>query len=206
MNNQLQSVTLQTAVLMQVKEFANANKPFSVHDITREIRHKVNQGLLEVPEVEVYGASFRFDIPHIKVKALFDELWRNGVFDPDFSLNRSFVSGMYFQYTPSPVAKSSTPAPSFAITAPTIIRQPAATTTNTSVPPYMSVTNAKGVQLYLNNCIKKNFCPTLKQIQSAIKRDQIPGQTCNELKSYVETLGYTVVNDPDAISQSQVLV
>src|ERR1035441_7849921 len=97
---QVPSVTLQSAVLMQVKAFAQNNTPFSVHDITRTIRQKTSQGELEIPEVEVQGASFRFDIPHPKVKALFDELWTSGVFDPDFSLSRKF-NGMYFEYTPT---------------------------------------------------------------------------------------------------------
>jgi hypothetical protein len=60
MCNQVQSVTLQTAVLMTVKEFAQNSQTFSVHDITRTIRSKAAQGDLEIPEVEVAGASFRF--------------------------------------------------------------------------------------------------------------------------------------------------
>ena len=102
MCNQVQSVTLQTAVLMQVKEFAQTNTPFSVHDITRTIRTKAAQGELEIPEVEVQGASFRFDIPHPKVKGIFEEMWKTGVFDPDFTLSRQF-NGMYWLYTPAPV-------------------------------------------------------------------------------------------------------
>ena len=83
MCNQTQSVTLQTAVLLTVKEFAQANQPFSVHDITRTIRSKAANGDLEIPEVEVAGASFRFDIPHAKVKGLLYDLGSFPVAVPD---------------------------------------------------------------------------------------------------------------------------
>lgn len=209
MCNQVPSVTLQTAVLMQVKEFASNNQSFSVHDITRTIRHKTAQGELEIPEVEVSGASFRFDIPHAKVKALFDELWRTGVFDPDFTLSRQF-NGMYFEYTPSPVGGSAyagisvtpTPAPAPA---------PAPVATTPSVPtasgPLPSDIAAR-VATYLTNCRNRNFRPTLKQVQSAIKRgDASTGYGCDVLKSYITgTLGYSIVDDPEAESRAQVVV
>ena len=111
MCKQVQSVTLQTAIFMQAKEFAASNVPFSVHDITRILRVKTAQGELEIPEVEVSGASFRFDIPHAKVKALFDELDRTSAFDADFTTTRTF-NGMYFEYTPQLVGNvSASPAP-----------------------------------------------------------------------------------------------
>src|SRR6185503_4576118 len=99
MCNTTDSVTLQTAVLKTVKDLASQNTTFSVHDITRKVRDQVNTGALEIPETKVQGTN-RFDIQHVKVKSLFDELWRNGVFDPDFSLTRNF-NGTYFEYTPS---------------------------------------------------------------------------------------------------------
>jgi hypothetical protein len=198
MCQQVQSVTLQTAVLMQVKEFAQNNQPFSVHDVTRAIRAKTGNGELEIPEVEVSGASFRFDIPHAKVKALFDELWRTGVFDPDFILSRQFT-GMYFEYTPTPINGGMTPPPSVAPTAP-------APTAAVSAPS----TKAPGdveerIEKYLNNCKTRNFRPTLKQVQSAIKRDRSTGWSCERLQEYIsDDLGYSVVQDPDSVSQNQV--
>lgn len=210
MCNQVQSVTLQTAVLMQVKEFAQNNQPFSVHDITRTIRHKTAQGELEIPEVEVSGTSFRFDIPHAKVKTLFDELWRTGVFDPDFTLSRQF-NGMYFEYTPSllavsPTVQVSTPAVTHATQtvstpAPTPAPAPVASSPSTSVS--NSVVQDR-IQTYLDNCTSRNFRPTLKQVQSAIKRDVSTGWTCEQIQDYVEGLGYDVVADPDYVSANQV--
>jgi len=197
-NQSLQSVTLQTAVLMQVKEFAATSRAFSVHDITREVRQKVNQGVLEIPEVEVSGASFRFDIPHTKVKALFDELWHTGVFAPDFALNRNF-NGMYFEYTPSPV--STVQVSSFTVSQP-----PVSTTTSTN--PSSAVTADVGGRIasYLKNCESRNFRPTLKQVQSAIKRDVSTGLSCEQIQDYIEGLGYDVTTDPEVLSASQVVL
>jgi hypothetical protein len=211
MCNQVPSVTLQTAVLMQVKEFANNNQQFSVHDITRTIRQKTAAGDLEIPEVEVSGASFRFDIPHAKVKALFDELWRTGVFDPDFTLSRNF-NGTYFEYTPSAVNQSAyagvsvSPTP---VTAPVSSPTPTAPTNTASVASGTLPSDiAARVATYLSNCRNRNFRPTLKQVQSAIKRgDASTGYSCPVLRSYITgTLGYTVVDDPEAESRAQVAV
>lgn len=201
MCNQLQSVTLQTAVLMQATEFARNNQPFSVHDITREIRSKVNNDILEIPEVEVSGASFRFDIPHSKVKALFDELWRTGVFNPDFTLSRNF-NGMFYQYIPSLVAvpcaapTAATPQVNFG----NAVSQVAPTTDTTSV--------KVRIKNYLTNCQKKNFRPTLKQVQSAIKRkNESTGWSCDAIKDIITNdLGSCVVDNPNSLSAAKVII
>lgn len=210
MCNQLQSVTLQTAVLIQAKEFAQNNQPFSVHDITREIRSKVNNGILEIPEVEVSGASFRFDIPHAKVKALFDELWRTGVFDPDFTLSRNF-NGMFYQYTPSPVANVAVPyVPATPVTTPqaNFGNAVAQATPSTNAPTTDKTSVTARIEKYLTNCQNKNFRPTLKQVQSAIKRgNESTGWSCDAIKDIITNdLGYDVVDNPDSLSAAQVVI
>ena len=222
MCNQVQSVTLQTAVLMQVKEFAQNNTPFSIHDITRAIRSKCASGELEIPEVETQNFSFRYDIQHSKVKVFFDDLWRNGVFDPEFSLNRKFVNGMYFEYTPtlntpipstlgSGIVPSATPAP----TDPVYLGTPITSIAPAS-PVIATILNGMvtrpviidRVKLYLANCRKQGFCPTLKQVQSAIKRNnRSTGWTCPELSDVIKNdLGYTVTATSNFASDSQVNV
>jgi hypothetical protein len=203
------SITLQTAVLMQVQEFAKDNQMFSVHDITAAVRRKTANGELEIPEVEVSGASFRFDIPHVKVKAIFDELWQTGVFDPFLTLNRRF-NGTYFEYTPflntpySQTANITATQPSFNVVTPT---------TTPNVVPVLNVTPTSDddvksrIRTYLNNCVTRNFRPTLKQVQSAIKRTSSTGWTCDKIGEFIEQdLGYTIVADPDFVSASQVVV
>ena len=211
-----QTVTLQTAILQQVAEFANNNSVFSVHDITVAIRTKTANGELEIPEVEVQGASFRFDIPHAKVKALFDELYRTGVFDPNYRLDRAF-NGTYFEYTPTlltattPTAYATTPAnvgQNWGATTP-VVATPAVPT---PAPATVTATSNADtsihfrVKTYLANCAGRQFQPTLKQVQSAIKRgDASTGYSCESLKTIIEGLGYTVVADPDSLARAQVV-
>lgn len=214
MCNQTQLVTLQTAVLIQVKEFAQNNQKFSVHDVTRSIRSKTANGELEIPEVEVTGASFRFDISHAKVKALFDELWRTGVFDPDFTLTRQFNNAGYFEYTPSvlngvdPSQISTAPTPT-PVPTPVAAPQPTVATPTATVTASHNVssTNSIRIKTYLTNCATKKFQPTLRNVQSAIKRnDGIPIPSCDELKDYITSvLGHVVVDNPDSVSRAQVV-
>ena len=212
------SVTLQTAVLLQVKEFAEKSQPFSAHDVTVNIRNKTSQGDLEIPEVEVQGASFRFDIPHAKVKGIFDELWRTGVFDPILTLNRNF-NGTYFEYTPT-LTSQPAPVTAFATNAnnvgqnwgatspaPTATVKPTVQTTGTAAASAVpdSVVRER-IKTYLENCKNRCFRPTLKQVQSAIKRDVSTGWSCEKIQDYIEGLGFTVVPDPDYVSASQVVL
>ena len=204
-NQNNQSVTLQTAVLMQVQEFANNNQQFSVHNITQALRKKTSQGEIDIPEAQVAGASFRYDIPHSKIKALFDELWRTGVFDPNFTLSRKF-NGMYFEYTPSMANNANMAAPvisqssnqSYIPSTPTPVvstNTPQSINNSTSKPTVAQITSR--IEAYLDNCSNRNFRPTIKQVQSAIKRNVSTGWTCEELKDVIESLGYNLIANPD---------
>jgi hypothetical protein len=63
------------------------------------------------------------------------------------------------------------------------------------------------VKLYLNHCASRNYRPSLKQVQSAIKRqDKSTGWTCEELSDVVNDLGFDIISDPDYVSMSQVKV
>lgn len=207
------SVTLQTAVLMQVQEFAKDNQTFSVHDITKVVRRKTANGELEIPEVEVSGTSFRFDISHVKVKAIFDELWKTGVFDPFLTLNRQF-NGTYFEYSPTLNVSASQTTNVAAVPANVSGLTPVtALITAPAVVPVLNVTPASDddvkerIRTYLNNCVTRNFRPSLKQVQSGIKRSSSTGWTCEKIGEYIENdLGYTVVADPNFVSASQVAV
>ena len=204
-NNQTVSgtTTLEDAVILVTKELANKNQPFSAHDITTAIRKKVREGDLEIPEVEVHGSSFNFDIRHDRVKDLFLDAWNNGKFDADFQLTRKF-NGTYFEYTPvlnsvAPVTPTSvTPiAPvAYATNRNNIAQDWGATTQTVSLPPLVKADRSivvKRVNAYLNTC---SGDPTLKQIQSGIKRSRSTGWTCAELKDLLEKdLGYSVVVD-----------
>lgn len=208
-NPQNPSITLQTAVLMQVKEFAQNNVVFSIHDITRNVRDKVSAGSLEIPEVEVSGASFRFDIPHVKVKSLFLDMFNTGVFDPYFTLDRQFNdAGGYWVYTPQNVSVNQTVpivnnssvygATSNISMAPAAVVAPVKTANQKVRRP----TIEDRIGVYLNNCkdIGK-INPTLKQVQGAVKRSNISsGWTCDELATIIGNLGYSIDNVPTFVS------
>ena len=203
MSTQIPNVTLQTAVMMQVKDFASSNTPFSVHDITRTIRKKVYNNELEIPEVTVTGTSYRFDIPHAKVKELFNELWQNGIFDPDFTLNRSF-NGTYFEYSPtSTVGSTNVPLPSSVIQpsttlAPSKVITPTFNTGN-------SVTKNR-IKNYLERCDKRGFNPTLKNVQSAIKRgNKSTGWTCEMISKLIDDELPYIIFQNSTVYQSLVL-
>lgn len=200
------SVTLSDAVFNQVVEFASLSQIFSVHDITRTIRSKVSKHELEIPETEVTGTSYRNDIPHTKVKALFESLWGSGKFDSSLSLSRNF-NGTYFEYTPT-VNSTTYAAPA---TTPVQVSNTVVAPTSFTTPVVVNDDNVKSnIKNYLNNSKTRNHSPTLKQIQSAIKRRNlaISGWTCKQIKDYVETdLGYKVSDsNTDVLSQLYVLV
>lgn len=208
-NQQVPQLTLQLAVLMQVKEFVKNNQSFSIHDITSAVRSKAENGEIEIPEVETSGTSFRYNIPHLKVKSIFKDMWGSGVFDPDFTLDQNF-NGTYFVYTPNAVNNGVNYVPTPTPTVP-IVTPPTTVTNNpptSLVAPIQKLYKSEvliRVKLYLDHCSDKNFRPTIKQVQSAIKRDVSTGWTCEELESLIETdLGYAVVSDPDYVSASQV--
>jgi len=204
-NQNVPSVSLQSAVLLQVKEFVKNKQTFSVHDITRNIRSKASSGDLEIPEVEVSGASFRFDIPHTKVKSLFNDLWNTGVFDPEFTLNRSF-NGTYWEYTPSPVSGNTAPQPGAYTASTTSAAVPAVTVQNVPTPTVPSVNIPNRIKTYLTNCKNRNVRPTIKQIQSAIKRDNdINSVRCEDLRSTIQSFGFTIIDDPKFVSRDQVV-
>jgi len=201
-------VTLQDAVLEQVTEFATNNQTFSVHDVTRNIRTKVAQGGLEIPEVEVTGATFKFDIRHDRVKSIFLDLLNTGIFDPNFTLNRQF-NGTYFEYTPalnSNVAPASVPSVSSPyVQVASVSSQPNVPKTSTGKTDSLVIKDR--VKTYLANCVTRQFRPTLKQIQSAIKRGNVStGWSVSELENLiVNELGYKVLLNPNRSSRSQVV-
>lgn len=96
-----QTVTLQTAVIMVVKDFVNDDKSFSIHDITVGIRERCNKGLLEISEIETSDpfASFRFNVEHSVVRSLFNEMWDRGVFSGQTPILDHRHNGRYWEFS-----------------------------------------------------------------------------------------------------------
>jgi hypothetical protein len=198
------TVTLQTAVLNQVNEFVQQGKVFSVYEITQAIRKKTAQGELEIPEVEVNGASFRFDIPHVKVKALFDESWRTGIFNS--GLSRKY-NGQYWEYSPSPVTASPTVNVQASVPLMSTVAPLQPVVSKIPVTTFSKQVIQDRIKTYLLHCAASSYRPTIKQVQSAIKRgDMSTGWSCQEIQDLiVNDIGATVNYHPDYVSLSQVV-
>ena len=210
-NSNVQSVNLQTAVLMQVQEFVQAGKQFSRFEITLALRDKCNNNLLEIPEVEdtTPGARYRFDIRKDAVDVIFEQLYSNCLVNGLPPLNYRFdrVNGyrvFFADPTAAPtVPVSAQPAVPPVSVDPTGANQIVAAVAAATVPqsPMVSVPSSvlndseirRRVTLYMDRCKTLGVTPTLKQIQSAIKRGKkSTGLSYNEISNVVTSLGYKV--------------
>lgn len=196
--NTTPSVTLQTAILMQIREFSKQpTKPFSAHDITRAIRDKCNTGQIEIPEIEdLTGAdTWRFQVNHKQVRNLFNQMRDNGVFAADYTIQQEF-KGVYFEYTATPVISpaSQFPPPPSPSPGPTTVQAVATLNQLSSGGATIDAEIERRVRQYLDNCKSRNFRPSLKHVQSAIKRgDKSTGVSSSDLLDFIrKNLGLTV--------------
>lgn len=212
-NSTTPSVNLQTAVLMQVQEFVNAGQSFSRYDITKALRQKCSDGTLEIPELEIVnpGASYRYDIRKQAVDDVFEQLWRNCLanglpalqvnYDRNLGYRIFSVDPNAVPATPTPVAATFAPVPpSYVSTPPTAVvtLPPVNPNQITSIPasalvPLTDAEIKRRVTLYLDHCQSIGTTPTLKQIQSAIKRgNKSTGLSYREIANVAMSLGYKV--------------
>jgi len=204
MCNQTPSVNLQTAVLMQVQEFVNSGQTFSRYDITKALRQKCNDGLMEIPDVEDTnpGASNRFNVRKDAVDAIFEQLYQNCLVNglPPLTYNYEPNLG-YRVFSVDLAAAGNVPAPAAYASLPTAVPTPpppAVPTLPTPLTPTSTVTLSdpeirRRVGLYMDHCAKVGVTPTLKQIQSAIKRkNKSTGLSYREIANVASSLGYKV--------------
>ena len=190
------SVSLQTAVLMQIQEFVNSGQEFSRYDITKALRQKCNDGLLEIPEVEdVNGGNVRYDIRKDAVDNIFEQLWNNGLPNglPPLTWKWNRVLG-YRVFSADVASVSVVPTPT---AVPTMTQTPSVPVIPPSHPSNMVTTLSdaeirRRVQLYMQRCSTLGVTPTLKQIQSAIKRNRSTGLSYREIANVTMSLGWKV--------------
>jgi len=207
-------VTLQTAILSTVQQFISENKSFSLHDITKSIRDDVNNEtfvLNDSPELIDFNSDDLVpskDIRHTRVKALFQDMWTAGLFsDGTWELNVE-SNGTYRVYTPvaavgvvklNPRDNTSTngnptlvKAESFADLLAKLSGNASFNSTNSGnvvASPQSSKSVPKNSQLfetilnYIANSVGDSF--TIKQLQSALKRDNYTNRTCQELSDFI---------------------
>ena len=207
-------MNLQTAVLMQVQEFVNSGQTFSRYDITKALRQKCNDGLMEIPDIEDTnpGASNRFNVRKDAVDGIFEQLYQNCLVNglPPLTYNyeptlgyRVFSVDPNAAPVPAPPVASATNARNvggpWGVPTPTILVK-VDPTQITSVPIPSPRTATLGdpeirrrIDLYLSRCAKIGMTPTLKNIQSAIKRgNKSTGLSYREIVNVASSLGYKV--------------
>jgi hypothetical protein len=213
-NSTTPSVNLQTAVLMQVQEFVNAGQSFSRYDITKALRQKCSDGTLEIPELEIVnpGASYRYDIRKQAVDDVFEQLWRNCLANGLPPLQVTYDRNLGYRIfsvdqnalaqsaVPAILATATAPTPAYVSTPPTAVvtLPPVNPNQITSVPasslvPLTDAEIKRRVTLYMDHCQSVGVTPSLKQIQSAIKRgNKSTGLSYREIANVAMSLGYKV--------------
>ena len=190
--------TLEASVLEQVQEFCDDRKTFSVYDVTVALRNKVNDNKLQIQEIANPNPNspFKYLVNHDAVKNAFQALWVDSSLP---RLNRNF-NGRNFEYTLDDNSQ-----PTIATVTTQVSSQPAV---QPSVNPSTTDTELKRrFSVYINNCQKIGKRPTLKEVQSAVKRGDVSsGVSCKELDDYAQQLGYKVVKMSSNLSEAYVEV
>lgn len=202
------SVNLQTAVLMQVQEFVNSGQAFSRYDITKALRQKCNDGLLDIPEIEDTnpGVTNRYNVRKQAVDDIFEQLFANCLANGLPPLTYTFnQAGGYRVFAADPNAVQAVPQPATYVSQPSVPSPAGAytgvvagTPSITPITPTTTVTLSdselrRRVGLYMDHCGKIGLVPTLKQIQSAIKRgNKSTGLSYREIANVATSLGYKV--------------
>ena len=198
-----ETVTLQTAVIMVVKDFVQNDESFSIHDITVGIRERCNNGLLEISEIENPdpSAPFRFIVEHSVVRVLFNEMWDRGVFSGQTPILDRRHNGRYWEFSSGSdddvLLKSL--LDDLGVSDSDLLNVSVAKSQSTYSPPTpdslaldeRKIEAKRRIKIYLENCAKVPVFPTLKQVQSAIHRPRgLPlNFTCDEIGSLVAELG-----------------
>ena len=206
------------------------DKTFSVHDITRTIREKTASGEWDIPDAMVTGAPFKYDISHDKVRTLFNEMWDAQLFLCPCPLSRKF-NGMFNEYFVSrdfcrdpaiqpelvdqPEPADAPEQPHTECVSYTHTGDKCTVKTDANIVPHFSMLSDDGcckqkdpvaqrIDTYISNCHKRKTYPTIKQIQSAIKRRCGSGWTCKRIYDYLKMSGYAVQMYPKKLSKSYI--
>lgn len=150
----MKTLTLQTAIMLEISNLLFAGAPFSAHNVTQNIRVKVDDEyeLSDVEKDEEFDEWVYFTvIEHNQVKVIVHELHENGFID---ATNRYNPKG-YIEYVPTAIPVPSNVASN--------------TVPIANVSPYYNK-----IKSYIDN----RGMVTIKQIQSALK---IRGLTCEDI-------------------------
>ena len=153
----MKTITLQTAVMLEIANLLFAGAPFSAYNVTQNIRVKVDDEY-DLSDVEKDGDLDDDDewveftpIEHDQVKALVRELYENGFIDA----TKKYNSKGYIEYVPN--------------TAIVITNNTITNSSPTNVSPYYDK---------INDYLTSHGPATIKQIQSALK---VKGLLCEDI-------------------------
>ena len=190
---------------MQIQEFITSGQSFSRYDITKALRQKCNDGQLEIPEIEnVNPGNIRFNVRKASVDTIFDQLYsnllQNGIPALRYDFNRDQQTGVGYRVFSVDNTVAQTVLPVVAAPAPAPTPSPATSINSMN---YFAVQASASTSpddaeirrratVYLQNCQKIGKVPSLKKIQSAIKRKVSTGLSRKECFNLATSLGFKV--------------
>ena len=190
----MRTLSLTAAVIYTVGDFKKQQANFSAYDATKKIRDEVNAGELVIPNSEsgqdANGEPVQL-VSHNDVKSVVTALYENGLM-PDYrkEYNRD---GGYYEYIYDSV-KLATPQ--------TVNSNVIPVNFSSSTQKLYPANVATKIGSYVRNKFSKGERPSLKSIQSRLRRDA--SLTCREIAPIVKTLGYFLLENPYVFSQSLV--
>jgi hypothetical protein len=215
----MKTLLFATAVIVAIGDLRQS-KPqgFSIYDITSRLRDQVNNGELSFSDraVEDVNGQQTYRVGHEKVKALFHDLYNNGVIT---GLDKEYASSTdgfgYAVFVNRPAAQPTTAAQAASVSPSSAFRlpvtsvpvtqpaKPAATVVPTPVKataPRQTINNSDVVTKVLNyvNNLRQGEYRTMKQIQSRLKG---VSASCQEIADKLASNGVFVEGRNAPVSQ-----
>ena len=196
----MKKLTFATAVLDTLCDFTTLGQDFSAYDVTRSLRQKVNNG--EITVLDGTPTTFKgrttTSIPHYTTQASngdkivgVQEIVHDIFKQNDMTGYTAQDTGNYILYvcdTPAPVVAA--PVSPLGSAIGNALTNLTAAASKTPAPAKRSAIGEAIDNYVFNQCGLKGVAPTLKQIQSAIKRK---GQyTCQEIRDEAVAYGLKV--------------
>lgn len=200
----MKSLHLVTAVLASIAGFHSRKANFSAYDITRDLREKANNGEVDILDVaRLNGGSA--NVGHDSVRSIVQEVFSEKLI-PDYDGAPYYDAQhqvSYHLYTyqgaqPAPVP-SAVPVP-----VPAVNVAPAAPLYSTTVQSALKQPDTDmwvKVMDYIKAKRRAGTEPSMKDIQSRLKGYKV---TCQEIKNWLVSRGYTVFNLTGHVSQNTV--
>lgn len=200
-------MALEQAVVLILQDFVAATKSFSAHEVTVELRNRINKGDYEIiglPKItHPSGTGETQNVGHSEVRNIVHEEVDNYVSEHYNPVRKSGAKGHYVSYEyqapgTTPVMSTASTGPTAAVLAPAIGTPvvvapiPSARVVPSSVlkahKPFGPTEEARCLT-YVVNRQSEGLNPTLKAIQSRLKDIDV---TCDHLATFLLGKGYTL--------------